>query len=155
MFLHLSVILFTGGGCTPPSKTPPPGQTPPPPPPPTATEAGGTHPTGMHSWWKCDWKQNLERMTMSLTARKYLRVHHGITPFFGLFWALATPWLPRGHASKWQNHSWTRIHSSRMRTVRCNGRRGGGCLPGGVYPSMHRGRHPPNLWTEWQTHVKT
>ena len=44
---------------------------------------------------------------------------------------------------------WTRIHSSRMRTVRCSGHRGGGvcpevggvcpvgCLPGGVYPSMH------------------
>ena len=26
----------------------------------------------------------------------------------------------------------TRMHSSRMCTVRCSGRRGGGCLPGGV-----------------------
>ena len=35
------------------------------------------------------------------------------------------------------------MHSSRMRTVRCSGRRGGGaCIPactgqGGMYPSMH------------------
>ena len=34
MFIHRSVILFTGG-CTPPPEM--------------ATEAGGTHPTGMHS----------------------------------------------------------------------------------------------------------
>ena len=57
MFLHLSVIMFTGGGVseqTPPRQTSPPrqtppGQTPPGPPPETATAADGTHPTGMHS----------------------------------------------------------------------------------------------------------
>ena len=55
MFLHLSVILFGGGvypsmngaggscpgGCLPPPPTPTQ----------TAFEAGGTHPTGMHSCW--------------------------------------------------------------------------------------------------------
>ena len=40
MFLHLSVILFTGGGVW---------QTPPRPLQQTATAADGTHPTGMHS----------------------------------------------------------------------------------------------------------
>ena len=55
----------------------------------------------------------------------------------------------------------TRMHSSRMRTVRSSSHllgggvaaRGGVCL--GVYPSMHWGRHPPHPWTEWQTGVKT
>ena len=72
----------------------------------------------------------------------------------------------------------TRMHSSRMRTVRCSGHRGwgglpmggvclggsawgclpgAGCLPrgsclGGVYPSMQWGRHPP-LWIEFLTHA--
>ena len=60
MFLHVSVILFTGGVClsacwdtTPPEQTPP-GQAPP-----GAVHAerygqhaGGTHPTGMHSCWR-------------------------------------------------------------------------------------------------------
>ena len=44
MFLHLSVILFTGGcvwADTPYLDTPPE----------TATAADGTHPTGMHSCW--------------------------------------------------------------------------------------------------------
>ena len=62
MFLHLSVILFTGDGVYPsiqwggapqadthwtphPWADTLPGQTPPE----MATEAGGTHPTGMHS----------------------------------------------------------------------------------------------------------
>ena len=66
MFLHLSVILSTGGGLcvwqTPPGQTPPAGRHPlgrHPPwanthleqshPPETATAADGTHPTGMHS----------------------------------------------------------------------------------------------------------
>ena len=31
-----------------------------------------------------------------------------------------------------QKKSQTRMHSSRMRTVRCSDRQGGGCLPGGV-----------------------
>ena len=55
MFLHLSVILFTGavshhamGGVYTPWADIPPGRQHPPPPE-TATEAGGTHPTGMHS----------------------------------------------------------------------------------------------------------
>ena len=51
MFLHLSVILRTGGGGVwqpPPRGKTPPGQTPPPPQE-TATAADGTHPTGMHS----------------------------------------------------------------------------------------------------------
>ena len=76
MFLHLSVILFTGGclsqhavgGCTPPWADNPTRQTPADPPgrhsprqtPPSgrhpllrmATEAGGTHPTGMHSCFR-------------------------------------------------------------------------------------------------------
>ena len=49
--------------------------------------------------------------------------------------------------------SLTRMHSSRLHTVRCNGwRRGmsagrrvwpGGCLPRGVYPSMQWGRPSP------------
>ena len=45
MFLHLSVILFTGGRVW---QTPP-GQVPPPLPKETATAADGMHPTGMHS----------------------------------------------------------------------------------------------------------
>ena len=60
MFLHLSVILFTGGGgvCQIPSRRhPPPGQTHPwadtlpgqTPIQQTATAADGMHPTGMHS----------------------------------------------------------------------------------------------------------
>ena len=64
MFLHLSVILFTGGVClwvygvytpwadTPPWVDIPLKQTSPwtdMPPPPMANEAGGIHPTGMHS----------------------------------------------------------------------------------------------------------
>ena len=56
MFLQVSVILFTGGGawsggvsapkrgCLVPGGGVPGGD-----PPPTATAAGGTHPTGMHS----------------------------------------------------------------------------------------------------------
>ena len=46
MFLHLSVILFTGPDSArhPPRQTPP-GQTPLE----TTTAADGTHPTGMHS----------------------------------------------------------------------------------------------------------
>ena len=65
----------------------------------------------------------------------------------------------------------TRMHSSRMRTVCCNSRLGGGCLPGrgglcvylgegGVPGVVYPGgclpaTPPPALWTEWQTHVKT
>ena len=53
MFLHLSVILFTGGcllggyalGRHPPARQPPLGRHPSL----AATAAGGTHPTGMHS----------------------------------------------------------------------------------------------------------
>ena len=41
MFLHLSVILFTGGGMRGRGRGLRAGD--------TATEAGGTHPTGMHS----------------------------------------------------------------------------------------------------------
>ena len=62
MFLHLTVILYTGGGCLPlgpggvhplgrhlpPLGKHPPGHTPHPHPE-TATAADGTHPTGMHS----------------------------------------------------------------------------------------------------------
>ena len=70
IFLHLSVILFTGGvpasvhaGIPPPAADTSPGADPPGPdtPPPgaetplpgaeTATAADGTHPTGMHSYW--------------------------------------------------------------------------------------------------------
>ena len=54
MFLHLSVILFTGGGGVhPPADTPLPGRQPPPPE--MATAADGTHPTGMHSCFYLDW----------------------------------------------------------------------------------------------------
>ena len=55
MFLHLSVILSTGGclADTPPGRHPPRADTLPPradtPPPETATAGDGTHPTGMHS----------------------------------------------------------------------------------------------------------
>ena len=51
MFLHMSVILFTGGRVS--ARPPPLGQTPPgrhPLPPQTATAADGTHRTGMHSY---------------------------------------------------------------------------------------------------------
>ena len=57
MFLHLSLILFTGGVHSP-GQTPPQADTPPPPadtppgrrpPPGMTTAADGTHPTGMHS----------------------------------------------------------------------------------------------------------
>ena len=51
MFLHLSVILFTGWGGlteTPPVWHPSPGSPPPLAPQQTATAADGTHPTGMH-----------------------------------------------------------------------------------------------------------
>ena len=36
-----------------------------------------------------------------------------------------------GHQSLSVRSCFTRMHSSRMRTVLCSGRRGGGCLPGG------------------------
>ena len=54
MFLHLSVILFTGGAEPPPpgkeADTPRTrGRHPPPRPGEKATAADGTHPTGMHS----------------------------------------------------------------------------------------------------------
>ena len=66
----------------------------------------------------------------------------------------------------------TRMHSSRMRTVRCSGRLswgvggclargglpGGVCLGGGVCPGWYVWSGwctPPPLWTEWQTLVKT
>ena len=61
-----------------------------------------------------------------------------------------------------KNHTPTRMHSSRMRTVLCSGRRGGGvcpgaggiCVcPGGVCLGVS-GRHPLP-WTESQTGVKT
>ena len=62
MFLHLSVILFTGGGVCLSAcwDAPPREQTPPPPweqipPEQTATVADGTHPTGMHSWLFCEY----------------------------------------------------------------------------------------------------
>ena len=50
----------------------------------------------------------------------------------------------------------TRMHSSRMRTVRCSSRLlgGGGCLPGGVCITACTEADIP-LWTEWQTGVKT
>ena len=80
--------------------------------------------------------------------------------------------------------SWTRMHSSRMRTVRsCSHLPRGGCAwsqggvpgPGGSalgsawswgsvcsggwwwwwYPNMHWGRPPPCEQTDWQTGVKT
>ena len=74
-----------------------------------------------------------------------------------------------------QTQQRTRMHSSRMRTVRCSGRRvggergvSGGCLPGGVClegclpgergvsAPVHGGVHTPlPLWREWQTPVKT
>ena len=53
----------------------------------------------------------------------------------------------------------TRMHSSRMRTIRWSGRwlsARGGCLPEGCLPrgsARHPITHP--LWTEWQTGVKT
>ena len=46
----------------------------------------------------------------------------------------------------------TRMHSNRMRTVRCSGRRGS--LPGGFLPQCMLGYTPPPR-TEWQTLVKT
>ena len=56
IFLHLSVIVFTGGVWhTPPLGRHPLRQTPPlgrPPPPQMATAADGTHPTGMYSCLK-------------------------------------------------------------------------------------------------------
>ena len=57
---------------------------------------------------------------------------------------------------KYNSRRKTRMHSSRMRTVRSSSRLlGGGVCPEGVcpgvvvYPSMHWGRHPPR--TEWLT----
>ena len=50
----------------------------------------------------------------------------------------------------------TRMHSSRMRTVRNSSRLlpggggGGGLLPEGWYPSMHWGRPPVNRMTDRQ-----
>ena len=57
MFLHLSVILFTGKGgvCQTPPGRQPPRQTPPQgdiPPQEMATAMDGTHPTGMHSCYE-------------------------------------------------------------------------------------------------------
>ena len=55
MFLHLSVILFTGGICHTPRADTPHGETPPRQTPPIqymlgyGQQAGGTHPTGMQS----------------------------------------------------------------------------------------------------------
>ena len=55
----------------------------------------------------------------------------------------------------------TRVHSSRMRTVRCSGRLlGGGCLPRGCVPrvspppTISDPRHPLNRITD-RTGVKT
>ena len=51
----------------------------------------------------------------------------------------------------------TRMHSCKMRTVRCSGRRGRGCLSRGrvstQWGSAQGGVQPP--WTEWLTVVKT
>ena len=46
----------------------------------------------------------------------------------------------------------TRMHSSRMRTVRSNGRRGGGGRLGCIPACTGQGGCP--LWTEWQMLVK-
>ena len=46
----------------------------------------------------------------------------------------------------------TRMHPSRMRTVRCSDCRGGGCTCPGVSAPVHAGIHPPPLWTEFLTH---
>ena len=66
-----------------------------------------------------------------------------------------------------ENKTKARMHSSRMRTVSCNGCLGGawGCvcvprglsgqggfLAWGVYPLGPRGKHSP-LWTEFLTHA--
>ena len=91
MFLHLSVILFTGGVCPPPHTTPgqtPPGQTPPwadlagqTPPwadtplgryPPAqcmlgyGQQAGGKHPTGMHSCLRLSFYTDLNQYLVIL-----------------------------------------------------------------------------------------
>ena len=55
MFLHLSVILFTGRVDTPWADTPSQADTPGrPPPPKMATAADGAHLTGMHSCYVCN-----------------------------------------------------------------------------------------------------
>ena len=65
MFLHPSVILFTGG-CTPP------GRHPSTPLPETATAADGTHPNGMHSCYD------------SLDPAQHFCARNSLTPAHGL-----------------------------------------------------------------------
>ena len=68
MFLHLSVILFTGGVSAPGWgacwDTPPPGQ--------TATAADGRHPTVMHS---CECNYSLERDPPHFNCQRSQSVH--------------------------------------------------------------------------------
>ena len=87
MLLHLSVILFTGG-CLPlgPGSVHPPRTHPPPdshpldiPPIEIAIEAGGTHPTGMHSYYRPQWSCEGYVFTgMSVHRGVSASVHAGI-----------------------------------------------------------------------------
>ena len=80
-----------------------------------------------------------------------------------------TPWGNPGTASEsnmvhnsQRNIFFTRMHSSRMRTVHCSSRRWGDAFQhalgrgGDVYPSMHWAGgdvYPPVPWTEFLTHA--
>ena len=100
MFLHLSVILSTGGGvssrhpqadaslgqtppCVTPPKQTPPRQTPPParqtPPPArqteTATAANGTHPTGMHFLLLLGYTSHCDIHIMLVFGTRLLHMH--------------------------------------------------------------------------------
>ena len=80
MFLHLSVILFTGGGGvlqTPPRWTPHPQD--------TATAADGTHPTGMHSVTKMLSVSFIERGPFMIAKRCHSPIYGGTFREISLF----------------------------------------------------------------------
>ena len=109
----------------------------------TATAAGGTHPTGMHS---CSHMCCYDMIIIHDVSygKDYQGPHlhdNYIMQLFKVKFSFAVfleieDELPRLHVLKSQKKE-TRIHSSRMRTVRSSSRLlEGGCLPRG-YLSMH------------------
>ena len=111
----------------------------------TANATGGTHPTGMHSSYVTKWVFGyikLETLYLYLDTECFVqiclmwfilpKVDSGIKMNrYRNEWVHNPPFL-------WSKKTWTtRKHSSRMRTVRCSGRRGGGDIcPGGLPQCM-------------------
>ena len=114
MFLHLSVILFTGGVAIPPWADtphplgrPPPGQTPPP-----AQcmlgygqQTGGTHPTGMQSCFlMCCHCNDLKRVKHQLIfIYKPCCFNRYFKPSFGFLSLIAHAWWTIQGNTVWKN----------------------------------------------------